>query len=248
MERQEFVASVLVIAVDPSIEFLMGQLVAFAGHRPIFDPAIGAAGEAIRRIRPDVAMLDVSVPPPVVEACLSAAAEVGTRPVLTSSVNTSNELAEEARARHALYFSLPGGPKPLASVIDRAVHERRGHAQVTIPVPRGDGTVHRALCAALAGVARANVLRMRIDALQRVRRSLHSDMREAVDEMEKSHDALKAAITDYARQLRASATPESGAVVQMRAAMNDCAGIVGAVEVMETVLDESEAWTRAAYH
>jgi chemotaxis response regulator CheB len=238
---------VLVIAVDPSIESLMGQLVAFAGHRPVFDPTMGAGGETIRRIRPDVVMLDVSLPPPIVDACLAGADEAGTRPVLTSSATSSRELAEEARARHALHFALPGGPRPLADVIDRAIDDRHSRPQVTVPVPRGDGTVHRALCAALAGVARDHVLRMRLEALKQDRQSSHMEDPVSPEEAQNSRKAVKAAVTDYARQLKSSRTPESSAIVQVRTAICDCASVVGAEEATQSLMVDCEHWTRDAY-
>ena len=40
------------------IEALLGELVVFAGHRPVFDTTAGAAGEAVRRIRPAIAIID----------------------------------------------------------------------------------------------------------------------------------------------------------------------------------------------
>src|SRR5436305_7503817 len=82
IEPQSNVPSVLVIAIDPNIESLLGELVAFAGYRPLYDVTAGAAGESIRRVRPDITLLDTALPPAIVEACLGAADEVGSRPVL----------------------------------------------------------------------------------------------------------------------------------------------------------------------
>src|SRR5688572_19945503 len=67
--------SVLVIAANDNIEALAGELVAFAGYRPSFDATNGAAGESIRRTRPDVALLDTALPPDVVRSCVDAADE-----------------------------------------------------------------------------------------------------------------------------------------------------------------------------
>jgi DNA-binding NtrC family response regulator len=129
-EPQPVVATVLVIAVDPNIEALLGQLVVFAGHRPVYDVTGGAGGESIRRIRPDVALVDTALPHAVVEACLFAAEEVGSRSVLTSGTDSASELAEEARADHCPYFPLPGGPRPLASVLERELAVRVAQPRV----------------------------------------------------------------------------------------------------------------------
>jgi DNA-binding NtrC family response regulator len=107
-EPQRTVACVLVIAADPNIESLIGQLVAFAGHRPAYDPTSGAGGESLRRTRPDVVLLDNSLPHTVLAACLQAADEIGANAVLTSSTDSESELATEAHARRCLYFALPG--------------------------------------------------------------------------------------------------------------------------------------------
>ena len=77
MERS--VADVLVIAADSNIESLVGELVAFAGHRPVYDVTVGAAGESVRRARPHIALVDTALPLPVVQACFAAAAESGTK-------------------------------------------------------------------------------------------------------------------------------------------------------------------------
>ena len=245
VEPQRYVASVLVIAVDQGIESLMGQLVAFAGHRPMYDSTTGAAGETIRRVRPDVVMLDVSLPPSVVEACLAGADEAGTEAVLTSSVASSTELAAEATARRALHFAMPGGPKPLAQVIERAVEARRMRAYVRVPSTRGDGTVHRAMCAAIAGVARSRVLALRMQQREQDR-SPRADVRESPEDA--SRRALKAAVTDFARHLKATRTTEANAIERVRETIRICANVIGEDDGSHALLSESEGWTREAYH
>ena len=110
-------SSVLVIAADPNIETLLGQLLVHAGHHPAYDPTLGAAGEAVRRTRPDVVMLDIELPRTVVSSCLAAAREAGSRVVLTSSSSSETELADEARRAGCHYFALPGGPSSLRALI-----------------------------------------------------------------------------------------------------------------------------------
>ena len=119
------VARVLVIAADPNIEALIGQLLAHAGHIPAYDASLGAAGETIRRTRPDVVLLDTELPRAVVTSCRSAAVEAGTSVILTSSAASEAELAAEAHRGDCAYFALPGAPPTLRKVVDDALVSRR---------------------------------------------------------------------------------------------------------------------------
>lgn len=221
------VATVLVITGDPNIEALVGELVAFAGHRPLYDVTVGAAGASIRRSRPDVVLLDLALWPKVIEACLRAADEVGSAAVLMSSTESKDELASHARARHRLYFPLPSGPRPLARILERALgtHDR----PVAIPFTReGEtaGSVHPAFRAALARVAGARV---------------ESDTRQG-------RRALRAAITDYARQLKAASLTVDDAMELVRNQIGDCARTVGVEASMSGLLSDSDVWARQAYN
>jgi hypothetical protein len=240
--------SVLVIAADPGIEALAGELVAFAGYRPIFDVTSGAAGESLRRLRPDVVLVDTALPMQVTRACTGAAAETGASVVLMSSTASADELAGNASAEHCLHFVLPGGPRQLGAVIERALDQRRvGHAtrrRSAAPIP---GSVHPALCAALANVARARVLgaratMVRVDA--QVLRAVRADI---VEETRRTRDALRAAVADYARQLRRAEVSEDEALIQVQDTIAECASFVGARSEVEDLLSDAEAWIRSAY-
>jgi hypothetical protein len=248
-EAGRIVASVLVIAADPNIESLLGQLVAFAGHRPVFDVTVGAAGESIRRTRPEITILDTSLPSPVVDACLSAADEVGCQPVLTSSTASMGELADQAHNRHQLYFALPGGPAPLTRVLERAMAERRSRP-VNVPSVRRlheTGSVNTALCAALSSVARARALTLQAESGVREERHVRGAVSDAMAETRRSHAALRAAVADYTTQLKAQSIPADEALGIVRDAICDCANVVGAESAMTAVLQEAERWTQEAY-
>jgi len=252
-EPERIVASVLVIAADPNIESLLGQLVAFAGHRPVFDVTQGAAGESIRRTRPEITILDTSLPSPVVDACLHAALEVGSQPVLTSSTASIGELADQARAQHQLYFALPGGPVPLTRILERAIAERRSHlvkigdVEVpTVPWREERGSVNPALCAALSSVARARALTVQSEMASTADRGVHGAAQAMVETL-RSRAALRAAVADYTTQLKSQAVPVDEALAIVHDTICDCASIVGAESAMKTVLQESEGWTREAY-
>ena len=250
-EPQHGVASVLVIAADPNIESLVGELVAFAGHRPVYDPTAGAAGESVRRVRPAVTLLDTALDPEVVRACLRAADEVGSRPVLMSSTASDSELVEEARAQGCLFFPLPGGPKPLGLVLERAIADR---SERVVDVPprsqrttRPKGSVHPALCAALASVARARAVLLRAENGAVNNYEARKTTQNALEGTKRSRSALRAAVTDYTRQLKTANIPEDEALTIVREAIQDCSSIVGADATMGVVLEESETWTRQVY-
>jgi hypothetical protein len=251
-EPQWSVASILVIANDSNIESLVGQLVAFAGHRPIFDVTGGAGGESVRLFRPAVALIDTSLPRAVVRACLSAADEVGSRPVLISGTASTSELAEEARRNGCLYFALPGGPKPLANVLARALQNRRPPAVTAVPerrrAARPEGPMHPALCAALAGIARARAHSLRAQAaIDTTHADRERRQRLADDSDRRSHSALRAAVVDYTRQLKATELPMDRVLSIVSDSIAECAVVVGAEPAIPALLLEAEGWTREAY-
>jgi len=245
-EPHRSVASVLVIAADPVIETLVGELVAFAGHRPVYDAAAGAAGEAIRRTRPNLVLLDTSLSRPIVKACLLAAEEVGARPILMSSNAGSGESAAQTDASDIPFFVLPGGPRPLATLIDHTMG-LPSKPVITVREPRATG-VHPAICAALASVGRARALVLHAQIAMSQNRLLRAEMAEETDSANHSRAALRAAVIDYARQLHADEVPEDKSISLVASALQDCASIVGAEDAMATLLDESADWTREVYH
>ena len=218
------------IAADPNIESLLGELVAFAGYRPMYDVTMGAAGESVRRGRPDVLLVDTALPSVVLESCLGAAMEVGCRIVLMSSTASDLELQAVAANKGLLCFQLPGGPKPLAQILGRALAHESSPTEIVLPEHRSgpaNASVHPALRAALASLARTSL------------RARPADRG--------SHAALRAAVTDYATQLMAADVPVDRGVSLVCDAIRDCATVVGAEEKMTAVLLESEDWARQAY-
>lgn len=216
------VATVMVITADPSIESLVGELVAFSGYRPVFDSTGGAAGEAIRRSRPDIAMVDLALAIGIAEACISAADDTGCEVVLISSTASAAELEQQGRARKRLCFALPGGPQPLARVLDRAIERksRRPVFQLALPHSRGSGagSLHPSFCAALTSVAR-----------------------------NRNRSALRAAVADYAAHLKSANVPMPDALALVNQVIRDCANLVGAEAGMTALLRESKNWAQQVY-
>jgi hypothetical protein len=246
------VLSVLVIVADPTIEALAGELIGFAGYRPIFDARVGAAGESLRMWRPAAVMLDISLPKPIVYACIAAAVEVGALTVLVSSTDGSEDIAALAKATNSSHFELPGGPKALRRLLDGLL-QAPPHPRVVIQIPerlqaeRETRSVHPAICAALASVARAEATIARSMAAQIANRMLRDLRDDLVSETTSGRNALRAAVTDYARILKRANVTEVTALDRLRSTLIDCSTIVAARGVAEQLLDDSQDWARAVY-
>lgn len=224
---RERVATVLVITADHNIEVLLGELIAFAGHRPMYDVTMGAAGDSIRRVRPDVVMLDTALLHGVVDACLGAIDEVGAAAILVSSTASTDELATQALALRRLHFPLPAGPKPLARVLERAIERARDKA-VTIPY-----AAHGDVAASVQPAVRAALTRLASG--------------ERTGDTAGGLSALRAAVTDYAHQLRAAATPLDDALSIVRHEVRNCAQAMGADSSVLPILRQTEHWASEAY-
>jgi hypothetical protein len=243
-------ASVLVVAVDPKLESLTGELVSAAGHRPLFDSTLGAAGESIRRHRPDVCVLDVGLPSSVLEHCLLACDEVRSAPVLTSNAITPAELGSEALRRACYHFAPEEGASALGQLLDRILDASRTPSSVGVvpsfPAFR-PSPVHAELVAAIAGVARARTLTQRARFALGGSRSLREETAQALREARRSRDGLRAAVSAYAVYLRSSAVPAEQVPELVNAALQNCATILGAGEAVAIVAADSRRWALEAY-
>lgn len=246
-------ASVLVIAVDPNIESLAAELVAFAGHRPIFDATAGAAGESVRRTRPDIALLDTALPRGHLRACLNAADETRSRVVLMSSTASHDELVSDAIAEQCLHFELPGGPRQLKSVLDRALELKRRQERLSTRIPRFStrlqvpGSIHPALCAALATVAQSRALCERVNAARHDNAVLREIRRDLLGDTQRSRASVRAAVADYAALLQQARIPEREALLQVQESIAECAAIVGADADVGSLLMDAEDWVAEVY-
>jgi DNA-binding response OmpR family regulator len=240
------VSTVLVIATDLNIESLLGELVAFAGHRPVYDAAVGAAGESVRRLRPQVVLLDTALRADVMDACQAAAYAGGTRIVLVSSTATESELAASSRELGCPCFHLPGSPRALRAAIADALGRADGKAQVNIPMRRGE-PVHPSICAAIASVARARLLTIQANAAITQNRLLWSELQSLTAETNRSRAALRAAVADYVTHLKADEASMERTLRVVNDAVADCAEILGADAAVPGLLLDAEAWAREAY-
>jgi len=246
------VASVLIIAADPNIEALVGELVAFAGHRPICDPTLGAGGESLRRTRPAIAMLDTALSRDVVRSCLSAADEVGSRAVLLSSTANAAEMARQAAELRCGFFVLPGGPRELSATLagvlkcgaSRTTDAGHGWDHAS---PGQAESVHPAVCAALAGIMRVRAVLKRGRETQDDNRFPRGIGRDLLAETRRSQAALRAAVCDCARQLRAAHVPEADALLVVRDMISGCAATVSGEPAIDSLLSDSAGWAREVY-
>lgn len=245
----------LVIAADPNIESLLGELVAFAGHLPVFDPTVGAAGEAVRRERADVVLIDNALGDALTTACIDAADEVGTAPVLVSSTLDERELQGDARRRGCAYFALPGRPQTLATLIERLTSNRHGLPAIEevpsvpgrSPMAKAKPTVHPAICAAMVSIEHARVVAGRARTAVIETRALRVEMHETLAEARRQRAALRAALSDYVSELRAKDVSRDQALELVRETLVSCATAVGAQDSLAYLLDETRHWTLDAW-
>src|SRR6185503_13889507 len=240
------VATVLVVAADPNIASLCGELVAYAGHRPTHDFTNGVAGESVRRERPDVAMIDGALDCRIVEACVEACDEVRARPVLTSSTASEPELVDQAQTRGCIPFPLPGRPQSLGYILDRLVRSR-STVPVTVFAWHSPASVLPAFCAAIANMSRARALAAHHRKVISISRPDRGDAHDSLDAVRRSREVLRAAVRDFAAQLRDERVPETRMLDQVANVMRECASIVGGESAIRPIEGEWREWALDAY-
>ena len=239
VEQQAQVASVLIVAADPNVGSLLGELVAFAGHRPSHDVTDGAAGESVRRARPDMVVIDASLPRAVVDSCMEACDEVFARPVLTSSTANEMELLDEAHERGCIPFALPARPAYLRTIIEGVLRTRP--KKPLLPLVRR-ASVHPSFCAAIAGIARARHMMTRAQSVRAEIRASRSDMYTLLEDVRRNREMLRAAVHDLAIQLRSRGVPPEEVVATVAESLHLCADIVGGAEAIASIEREWQDW------
>jgi CheY-like chemotaxis protein len=244
VQQQSSIASVLIVAADPNIGSLLGELVAFAGHSPQHDFTDGAAGEFVRLSRPDMAVIDASLPTAVVDSCIEACDEVFARPVLTSSTSNEMELLDEAHNRGCIPFSLPARPAQLRAIIE-GVLKTRPRQPMLPPVLRA--SVHPSFCAAISGIARARHMMTRAKSARQEIRAARSDLHTLVEDVRRNREMLRAAVRDFAAQLRGHDVTEDEMIATVAECIHLCADIVGGGEAISSIEREWRDWAIDAY-
>lgn len=244
MAQQTHVASVLIVARDPNVGSLLGELIAFAGHRPQHDFTDGAAGESVRRARPDMVVIDASLPCAIVDSCVEACDEVFARPVLTSSTANEMELLDQAQSRGCIPFSLPARPAYLRTIIE-GVLKTRPKQPLLPPVHRA--SVHPSFCAAIAGIARARHMMTRAQSARHEVRAARSEMHTLLEDVRRNREMLRAAVRDLALQLRKSDVSEEEMIATVAESLHLCADIVGGNDAITSIEREWRSWASNAF-
>jgi DNA-binding response OmpR family regulator len=244
VEQQTHVASVLIVARDPNVGSLLGELVAFAGHRPQHDFTDGAAGESVRRARPHMVVIDASLPTANVDSCVEACDEVFARPVLTSSTASEMELLDQAHARGCIPFSLPGRPAYLRTIIEGVLKTRP--KQPLLPRVRRTA-IHPSFCAAIAGITRARHMMTRAQSARVEVRVARSELHTLLEDVRRNREMLRAAVRDLAMQLRRSDITEEEMIATVAESLHLCADIVGGNDAISSIEREWRSWASDAY-
>ena len=113
-------ASVLVLAREELISALLGLLVETTGHSVSFAEPEERTEDAMRRIGPDVVIVDCDHRD-CTEDLVHAAREVGARLILFSASRDLDYVRRAAAASHSQSFTFPIEPLQLDSMIRRQV-------------------------------------------------------------------------------------------------------------------------------
>jgi hypothetical protein len=125
----------LVVAADPVIESLVGELVRFAGHLTRYLRDDESAVAAMRRLHPFGVLLDASHSPAEVDAVVQAAEDRQVIVVYFASSMSSGELRTFAEQRRALWFALPNGPMVVGRVLTQAINSGARFDHGAMPPP-----------------------------------------------------------------------------------------------------------------
>src|SRR5687768_6316134 len=98
-------ATVLIIATDPMIGGLLGQLTDLAGHAAQFRRENEEPSDSVRHSRPHVVMLDAAYGRAAMDGVAAAAEEVAAPVVYFAATVPAGELRRFALARGAKYFA-----------------------------------------------------------------------------------------------------------------------------------------------
>lgn len=246
VQQQSEVASVLIVAADPNIGSLLGELVAFAGHCPKHDFTDGAAGESVRLARPHMVIVDASLPAPVVDSCVEACDEVFARPVLTSSTANEMELLDQAQVRGCIPFSLPARPAYLRTIIEGVLKTRPKVPVLLLPQVRR-ASVYPSFCAAISGMSRAKHMMARAQSARPEVRAARSEVHTLLEDVRRNREMLRAAVRDLALQLRQQELGVDEMIASMAESIHLCADIVGGADALSSVEQEWRDWAMEAY-
>lgn len=233
--------SVLVVAEDPQIEALLGDLVIFAGYHPVFPRDDERPADSMHRRPVAAVLIDTALPPAVVAACEAAAREHATAVVFVGSTMTAGELRGFADLRGAVCFALPNGPRLLAAALREALSRagRPAAAEVASPAPQ--------ILAALAAVAHARELGTRARVAVEENRELREEVSARLTETRATGDRLRATVLEYTDALRGDGLSHDQALALVTTLIREGAEAMGVPELLGTVEREAASWVDEAY-
>ncbi len=253
--------SFLVVAADPVIGSLVGELVSFAGHRPRYLRDDESAASVIRKRPPFGVLLDASKADQEVNAVVRAAREQHVQVVYFASSMSSAELRAYAEQRRAPWFALPNGPKLVGVVLADAIALADSSSRyapfenVVAPdfaqskrVMQTDlGSMPPAMTAALVATQRAQFLVSQAELVRHESSALRRETSELLAEANASRSALRDAVRGYAVALRARGVSARDAQTVVKTLLFESAVTVSDEHTADDVALESLDWVSEVY-
>ena len=114
---------VLIVPRDAVIGTLMGELLRFAGYRPVFLGVDESPAQGVARIAAPVVFVDCDHPAAFSAELKRSVSDSGSHLMLYSGARTEGDLMQTARRHGADAFALPNGPRALQRAIDAVLRD-----------------------------------------------------------------------------------------------------------------------------
>ncbi len=235
-------SNVLIIATDPMIGGLLGQLTELAGHAAQFRRANEEASEAVRTSRPDVVLVDAAYGRASLRLAAEAAADVGAPVVYFGTAVPVTELRRFALGLGAKYFALPAGPKLLSRVLAAALGDHRQPPHVPDRLVEDFG-----VATAAAAVARARALAAQSHSIRSESRLLLAEREAVLANCRQRYAELREAVIAYTRALRQAGVPPDKALERVKDAVRADAP-ADEPERSSTDVADAVEWCLQAYY
>jgi DNA-binding response OmpR family regulator len=235
-------ATVLIIATDPMIGGLLGQLTDLAGHAAQFRGENEEPSDSVRHSRPHVVMLDAAYGRAAMDVVAAAAEEVAAPVVYFAAAVPASELRRFALERGAKYFALPAGPKLLGRVLASAIVPSSADSMSS------RSAAQFAVRAAVAAVARARLLADRSGELRSTSVALRSEHEATLANCRRSAAELREAVITYTRELRGAGVPPDKTLEMVKDALRSDVGGSRSAPDLGSDLDDATEWCLQAYY
>jgi DNA-binding NtrC family response regulator len=112
---------VLVFSADPLAAALLGAAVELAGHRPHFPQPREDARSALRRVRPQLALIDCDHEEACAESFIGPALMTGAKVLLFRSRRTARDMGELTRRLALVVVEMPVDHEELSHQLRQAI-------------------------------------------------------------------------------------------------------------------------------